>query len=64
MPKINVNGVTREMTAEEIAEMERMQAEMPTPEPTPEERLAVLEEENKYLKEALTMLLEGVTADG
>ena len=64
MPKININGVTREMTAEEIAEMERMQAEMPTPEPTPEERLAVLEEENKHLKEALTMLLEGVTADG
>lgn len=43
MPKININGVTREMTPEEIAEMERMMAEMPTPEPTPEERLAALE---------------------
>ena len=32
MPKININGVTREMTAEEIAEMERMTAEMPMPE--------------------------------
>lgn len=37
MPKININGVTREMTAEEIAEMERMAAEMPMPEPDPNE---------------------------
>ena len=28
--KINVNGITREMTAAEIAEFERMNAEMPT----------------------------------
>lgn len=62
--KININGVTREMTAEEVAEMERMQAEMPTPEPTPEERLAALEAENAHLKEALEMLLAGVTEDG
>lgn len=32
-----------EMTAEEIAEFERQQAEMPKPEPTPEERLDALE---------------------
>lgn len=32
-----------EMTAVEIAEMERQQAEMPEPEPTPEERLDSLE---------------------
>ena len=32
-----------EMTAEEIAEMEAMQAQMPQPEPTPEERLDTLE---------------------
>lgn len=63
MPKINVNGVTREMTAEEIAEFERMQAEMPKPEPTPEERLSALEEENAHLKEALELLLAGVTDD-
>lgn len=50
MPKININGVTREMTAEEIAEMERMAAEMPAPEPTAEERIAVLEEELKAAK--------------
>ncbi len=54
MPKININGITREMTAEEIAEMERMAAEMPKPEPTPEERIAELEE-------AIAMLLSGVT---
>ena len=43
MPKINFNGVTREMTAEEIAEMERMAAEMPAPEPTPDERMDQIE---------------------
>ena len=32
-----------EMTAEEISEFERQMAEMPTPEPTPEERLDALE---------------------
>ena len=41
--KININGVTCEMTAEEIAEMERMMAEMPKPEPTPEERMTEIE---------------------
>lgn len=41
--KININGLTREMTAEEIAEMERRKAEMPELEPTPEERLNTLE---------------------
>ena len=43
MPKIRINGVTREMTAEEIAEHERMAAEMPTPEPTPEDRMNEIE---------------------
>lgn len=43
MPKININGITREMTPEEIAELEAMQAQMPQPVPTPEERLDVLE---------------------
>lgn len=37
--KININGSTREMTAEEIAEFERQQAEMPEPEPSQEERM-------------------------
>ena len=35
--------VEREMTAEEIAEMEAQQVEMPEPEPSPEERLDALE---------------------
>ena len=35
--------VYRDMTPEEIAEAERLQAEMPEPEPTPEERLDTLE---------------------
>ena len=42
------------LTAEEIAELERFAAEQPAPEPTAEERIAVLEE-------ALNMLLSGAT---
>ena len=52
--KICENGIIRDMTAEEIAELEQLAAEQPVPEPTPEERIAVLEE-------ALNMLLSGVT---
>lgn len=48
--RICVNGVVREMTAEEIAEQTRMAAEMPKPEPTPEERIRDLEEELKAAK--------------
>lgn len=53
MPKININGITREMTADEekvyIAEYAE---EMPEAQPTAEERIAALEA-------ALTALLEG-----
>lgn len=59
--KININGITREMTAEEIAEMERLAAELPPPEPTAEERIEKLETENAYLKEALELILSGAT---
>lgn len=52
--KICENGIIREMTAEEIAELEQLAAEQFAPEPTAEERIAVLEE-------ALNMLLSGVT---
>lgn len=42
-----VNGVLMDMTPEELAEYERMQAEMPAPEPSIEdqlrERIAALE---------------------
>lgn len=48
--KVNDNGIVRDATPEEIAEMERMAAEMPKPEPTPEERFAALEEELKAAK--------------
>lgn len=53
MTKI-INGQVIEMTAEEIAELERMAQELPPSEPTADERLAELEE-------ALDMLLSGVT---
>ena len=38
-----VNGITVEMTPEEIAEMQRYQQLQPPPEPTAEQRLAALE---------------------
>lgn len=54
MPKININGITREMTADEVAELEALAAQMPQPQPTAEERIAELEK-------ALDMLLKGAT---
>lgn len=44
--------VYRDMTAEEIAEAERLQAEMPEPEPTPEERLDKVEQRTDTLESA------------
>ena len=52
--KIYENGIYRDMTAEEIAELEQLAAEQPAPEPTAAERIVVLEE-------ALNMLLSGAT---
>jgi hypothetical protein len=60
--KICENGVYRDMTAEEVAELEKVAAEQPAPEPTPEERIAVLEKDNAELREAMDALLTGVTA--
>lgn len=57
-----VNGEYIDMTAEEIAEFEKFATEMPAPEPTPEERIAVLEKDNAELREAMDALLTGVTA--
>ena len=48
--KKNFNGKISDMTAEEIAEWEQSIADTPTPEPTPEDRIAVLEEELKAAK--------------
>ena len=47
-------------TQEEIAEMERMEAEMLPTEPTPEERIAELEKTNAMLLEALLEMSEEV----
>lgn len=44
------NGKYRDATPEEIAEMERLVEQMPKPEPTPEERIAALEEQLKAAK--------------
>ena len=60
--KICENGIYRDMTAEEVAELEKLAAEMPTPEPSPEERIAALEQDNAELREAIEALLSGVTA--
>ena len=59
MMKICENGIIRDMTPEEIAELEKLAAEMPTPEPSPEERIAALEQDNAELRDALDALLTG-----
>lgn len=60
--RICENGIYRDMTAEEIAELEKLATEMPAPEPTPEERIAALEKDNAELRETMEALLSGVTA--
>ena len=62
--RIYENGAIRDMTADEVAEFEKLAAEMaamPAPEPTPEERIAALEKDNAELREAMKALLSGVT---
>lgn len=56
-----VNGEYIEMTAEEIAELEKLAAEIPASEPTPEERMAALEKDNAELRNAIEALISGVT---
>lgn len=60
--RICENGIIRDMTPEEIAELEKLATEMPAPEPTPEERIAALEQDNAELRDAMEALLSGVTA--
>lgn len=60
--RICENGIYRDMTPEEIAELEKLAAEAPQPEPSPEERIAALEKDNAELREAMEALLSGVTA--
>ena len=62
--KVYENGILRDMTTEEVAELEKLAADMeamPAPEPTAEERIAALEQDNAELREALDALLTGVT---
>lgn len=54
--KICENGITREMTPEEISEYEALAKEVPMPEPTAEERLEALE--------SAMLELMGVTPNG
>ena len=60
--RIYENGIYRDMTPEEIAELEKLVLEGPTPEPTPDERIAALEKDNAELREAIEALISGVTA--
>lgn len=59
--KIYENGIYRDMTSEEAAEFEKLAAEMPAPEPTAEERLVALEQDNSELRSAIETLISGVT---
>lgn len=60
--RIYENGIIRDMTPEEVAELERLAAEASAPEPTAEERIAALEKDNAELRDALDALISGVTA--
>ena len=51
--RIYDNGTYRDMTAEEIAELEKMQSEAPAPTPTIEERVASVEEDTKVIRAIL-----------
>lgn len=48
-----INGQLIDMTAEEIAELEKMQTEAPVPTPTIEERMASVEEDTAIIRAIL-----------
>ena len=56
------NGVIRPMSPEEIAELNRWQAEVPKPEPTPDDLIAELEAPNQVLTEGLMEVAQIVYA--
>ena len=60
--KILENDVIRDMTPEEIAELERQQAEAPEPVPTQDDRIAELEAQNQMLTECLMEMSQVVYA--
>ena len=49
----NGTKTERDLTAEEIAELEKMQSEAPAPTPTIEERMASVEEDTKVIRAIL-----------
>lgn len=51
--RIYDNGIYRDMTAEELAELEKMQTEAPAPTPTIEERMASVEEDTAIIRAIL-----------
>lgn len=55
-------GVIRPMSPEEIAELNRWQAEAPEPVPTPDNRIAELEAQNQVLTECLMEMSQIVYA--
>ena len=55
-------GVIRPMSPEEIAELNRQQAEAPEPVPTPDDRIAELEAQNQVLTECLMEMSQIVYA--
>ena len=48
-----LNGNIVDMTAEELAELEKMQTEAPAPTPTIEERMASVEEDTAIIRAIL-----------
>ena len=57
--RICENGIYRDMTAEEVAELEKLVAEQPAPAHSPEERISALEKDNAEMREAMDALLLG-----
>ena len=57
MPKIMIGGVVREMTPEEDAQWKQEMANLPKPEPSPEQRMTEIE---AALIELAAMMAGGV----
>lgn len=55
--RICVNGTYRDMTADELAEFEKMQAEAPESEPTAEEQIADLKSRIDSFQRAFEIIM-------
>ena len=58
MYRVCENGIYRDATQEEIEELEKMQQESQNQEPTLEEKVINLQEENQMLKECILEMSE------